>query len=188
MLQSAGRPDWRRLRGNPDQAMCPLSACSLLPTLVCVRRLAWRPATSRHTCALSGKDSILGKMYGRRLRDRRPVSCRGQGQAVASVSRRWQVISTLAAWVVTWFGLVFVQGMPSSTSGRFGYVGGSLLSCQTRLRLLPPERTLSPGSRSVPPSAFAAVTPSGAAGAAVPYVARCRTRFLSPEHIQQRDT
>src|SRR6266852_8256033 len=41
-----------RFNFPPDQAMCPLSACSLLPTLVCVGRLAWRPATSRHTCAL----------------------------------------------------------------------------------------------------------------------------------------
>jgi hypothetical protein len=40
----------------------------------------------------------------------------------------------------------------------------SLLSCQTRLRLLPPQRTLSPGSRSVPPSAFAAVRTRGRRG------------------------
>ena len=103
------------------------------------------------------------------------------------MSRRWQVISTLAAWVVTWLGLVFVQGMPSSTSGRFGYVGGIAFVVPDKVEI---AATTAHFVAWLAVGAAVGLRGShalGLAAAAVLYVARCRTSFLSLEHIQQRD-
>ena len=93
----------------------------------------------------------------------------------------------MAARVVTWHGLVFVQGMPSGTSGRFGYVVGIAFVVPDKVEI---AATTAHFVAWLAVGAAVGLRGShalGVAAATVLYVDRCRTIFLSPDHIQQRD-